>query len=207
MHSLKTVLVVEDDPINRKILSKILSTDYLLLEAANGEEGIALLRQRKSAIAAVILDLVMPVMDGYAFLSDTHCDPAYQNLPIIVSTGNGDSENEREALKLGAWDFVSKPYDPEILKFRLKNAIERSQLTALHQLKYLAEYDPLTEIYNKTKFFEMTRTMLDASHQESFVFLRLDIDRFQLINSYYGSAEGDKLLKHFARVLTDLMGR
>ncbi len=207
MHSLKTVLVVEDDPINRKILSKILSTDYLLLEAANGEEGIALLRQRKSAIAAVILDLVMPVMDGYAFLSDTHCDPAYQNLPIIVSTGNGDSENEREALKLGAWDFVSKPYDPEILKFRLKNAIERSQLTALHQLKYLAEYDPLTEIYNKTKFFEMTRTMLDASHQESFVFLRLDIDRFQLINSYYGSAEGDKLLKHFARVLTDLMDR
>lgn len=205
MHSLKTVLIVEDEPINRKILSKILSTDYLLLEAANGEEGIALLRQRKSAIAAVILDLAMPVMDGYAFLTDTHCDPAYHDLPIIVSTGNRDSENEREALKLGAWDFVSKPYDPEILKFRLKNAIERSQLTAFHQLKYLAEYDPLTGIYNKTKFFEVTRTMLDASHQESFVFLRLDIDRFQLVNSYFGSAEGDKLLKHFAKILIDLM--
>ena len=192
MHSLKTVLVVEDDPINRKILSKILSTDYLLLEAANGEEGIALLRQRKSAIAAVILDLVMPVMDGYAFLSDTHCDPAYQNLPIIVSTGNGDSENEREALKLGAWDFVSKPYDPEILKFRLKNAIERSQLTALHQLKYLAEYDPLTEIYNKTKFFEMTRTMLDASHQESFFFFVWILTVFSLLTPIM-VAEGDKL--------------
>ncbi|MEG1683901.1 MAG: diguanylate cyclase, partial [Oscillospiraceae bacterium] len=111
---------------------------------------------------------------------------------------NGDAGNERRALALGAWDFVTKPFDADILLFRLGNAIDRSQLAALKQLKYLAEYDALTGIYNKTKFFDATRKMIDASRGERFVFLRFDVDRFQLINSFFGTAEGDKLLIYIA---------
>ncbi|MEG0322216.1 MAG: GGDEF domain-containing protein, partial [Oscillospiraceae bacterium] len=93
---------------------------------------------------------------------------------------------------------TSKPYNPDIILFRLKNAIERSQLSALRELKYLSEYDALTGIYNKAKFFAVTRELLDAHPEEPFAFLRFDVDRFQLINSFFGTAEGDKLLIYIA---------
>ncbi|MEG2652955.1 MAG: EAL domain-containing protein, partial [Ruthenibacterium sp.] len=199
MSALKTILVVDDTVINRTVLTKIISGVYPVLEAENGQDALALLSEHRDEIAAVMLDLVMPVMDGYAVLEAIQKNDCYKNLPIVVTTSSNNHENERKALSLGAWDFVAKPYDAQIILFRLKNAIDRSQLTALKQLQYLAEYDSLTGIYNKTKFFDATREMLDANRGESFVFLRFDVDRFQLINSFFGTAEGDKLLIYIAK--------
>ncbi|MEG2213366.1 MAG: response regulator, partial [Clostridiales bacterium] len=201
MSSLKTILVVDDNIVNRAILSKILSANYTVLQAEDGQAALQLLSAHTNEIAAVMLDLVMPVTDGYAVLDAIRNDERYKNLPIIVTTENSDNDNEIKALALGAWDFVSKPYSPEIISFRLKNAIDRSQLSALNQLKYLAEYDALTGIYNKTKFFNATRNMLNTNREENFVFFRFDVDRFQLINSFFGAAEGDKLLVYIAENL------
>ena len=89
----------------------------------------------------------------------------------------------------------------EVLKFRLSNAIIRSQLSAFNQLKYLAEYDSLTGIYNKRKFFEMTRDMLLANEKQEFLFVLLDLDNFKLINAIYGSLAGDRLLRWIARLI------
>ncbi|MEG2361782.1 MAG: response regulator, partial [Christensenella sp.] len=201
MSSLKTVLTVDDNIVNRKILSKILSREYAVLEAENGEVALKVLDEHADEIVAVMLDLVMPVMDGYAVLRAIEKDARYSNLPILVTTDNSDNDNEIKALTLGAWDFVSKPYNAEIIMFRLKNAIDRSQLSALKQLQYLAEYDELTGIYNKIKFFDMTRKMIDENPDEKFVFMRFDVDRFQLINSFFGTDEGDKLLIYIAEHL------
>ncbi|MEG2014612.1 MAG: EAL domain-containing protein, partial [Clostridia bacterium] len=198
MSSMKTIMVVDDNSVNRTILSKILSNQYSVIEAENGKIALDILESKKDEISAILLDLVMPVMDGYEVLQQIHNSDKCNNLPIIVTTGNGNNESERKALALGAWDFVSKPYDAEIIMFRLNNAIDRSQLSALKQLKYLAEYDDLTGIFNKTKFFEETRKMIDANPNDTFAFLRFDVDRFQLINSFFGMAEGDKLLKYIA---------
>ncbi|MEG0804037.1 MAG: response regulator, partial [Pygmaiobacter sp.] len=198
MPALKTVLVVDDTVINRTILSKIVSTQYAVLEAENGQAALDLLCKHHNKIAAVLLDLVMPVMDGYAVLEAIRKNDRYCNLPIVVTTSSGSHEHERKALSLGAWDFVTKPYDAEIILFRLKSAIDRSQLSAFKQLKYLSEYDALTGIYNKETFFRATRTMLNANRTERFVFFRFDVDRFQLINSFFGTAEGDKLLIYIA---------
>ncbi|MEG2097013.1 MAG: EAL domain-containing protein [Pseudoflavonifractor sp.] len=203
MPSLKTVLVVDDNAINRRILSKVLSDEHGVMEAENGAEALTLLEEHCDEIVAVMLDLVMPVMDGYAMLAAVRGDPRYSNLPIIVTTESVGNDSEIRALALGAWDFVSKPYNPEIIRFRLKNAIARSQLTALKRLKYLAEYDALTGIYNKAKFFEATRRMMDENPEEQFAFLRFDVDRFQLINSFFGTAEGDKLLIYIAKHLAE----
>ncbi|MEG1810415.1 MAG: EAL domain-containing protein [Clostridia bacterium] len=203
MPYLKTILVVDDNAVNRTILFKILSNEYNVLQAENGQTALEILSEHVNEIAAVMLDIVMPVMDGYAVLAAIRNDARYSNLPIIVTTENGNNDNELKALVLGAWDFVSKPYGPQIIRFRLKNAIDRSQLTALKELKYLAEYDALTGIYNKTKFFDATREMINASHDERFVFIRLDVDRFQLINSFFGVADGDKLLIYIAEHLKD----
>ncbi|MEG1985292.1 MAG: EAL domain-containing protein, partial [Oscillospiraceae bacterium] len=203
MSTMKAILIVDDSDVSRAALSQILSEEYTVLEAENGQKALKILNKRKGEIAAIMLDLIMPVIDGYDLLKLLQEDNRYNNLPKLVITGYSSTDSERKALSLGAWDFVSKPYDGEIILFRLKNAIDRSQLSALKQLKYISEYDGLTGIYNKTKFFAATRSMLDASRNESFVFLRFDVDRFQLINSFFGTAEGDKLLIYIAERMAE----
>lgn len=126
----KVVLVVDDDRVNRRILAKILSDRYTVTEAENGWEAMCILKEKRDDIAAVLLDLNMPLMDGFEFLDTVHNSSLYQNIPIIISTGSNGREVEIRALQMGAWDFVTKPYDPTILKLRLRNAIERSQLSA-----------------------------------------------------------------------------
>ncbi|MEG1504919.1 MAG: EAL domain-containing protein, partial [Lachnospiraceae bacterium] len=203
MPSLKTILVVDDHVVNRTILAKIVSEEYTVLQAENGQVALNLLEEHADEVSAIMLDLAMPVMDGYSFLEFVGKQVRYGNLPVIVTTDKSNNESEIKALALGAWDFVSKPYNAKIIMFRLKNAIDRSQLSALKQLKYLSEYDALTGIYNKPKFFSATREMLDGNRGECFVFLRFDVDRFQLINSFFGVAEGDKLLIYIARCLAE----
>lgn len=198
----KYILAVDDSLVNRKILSKIISGEYSVIEAENGEMAIEILRRQYSEIAAIILDIVMPVMDGYLVLERVAGDERFKNIPIIIATEKSDNESEIKALRLGAWDFVSKPYNGEIIKFRIKNAIERSQLYTLQQLRYLAEFDELTGIYNKNKFYKSTREMLLANPGADFVLIRFDVDRFQLINSFFGIQEGDRLLKYIAKMLS-----
>ncbi|WP_455598619.1 EAL domain-containing protein [Cloacibacillus sp.] len=198
----KYILAVDDSLINRKILSKIISGEYSVIEAENGEMAIEILRRQYSEIAAIILDIVMPVMDGYMVLERVADDERFRNIPIIIATEKNDNESEIKALRLGAWDFVSKPYNGEIIKFRIKNAIERSQLYTLQQLRYLAEFDELTGIYNKNKFYKSTREMLLSNPGADFVLIRFDVDRFQLINSFFGTQEGNRLLKYIAKMLS-----
>ncbi|MEG2549388.1 MAG: EAL domain-containing protein [Erysipelotrichaceae bacterium] len=198
MTSYKTILVVDDNALNRTILTKILSEKYVVIEAENGKEALAILNDHQDNISAIMLDLVMPIMNGYTFLKIMKEDVKFNNLPIIVTTDYNNVESEIKALTLGAWDFVTKPYNPKIIMFRLKNVIDRSQLSALNELKYLNDYDGLTKIYNKRKFYEVTRKMIDGNPEDTFVFMRFDVDRFQLINSFFGAEEGDKLLVYIA---------
>ena len=145
-------------------------------------------------ISAIVLDLIMPEMDGYQFLERYQNYQEYRNIPVIVATADSDEETEKRCLELGVWDFVMKPYNPKIIGFRIENAIERGRLHAV-------EHDPLTGLYNRNKFFEVTRKMISEHPDETFVFLRFDIDRFKMINSFYGITEGDKLLKYIAKGL------
>lgn len=197
----RTVLIAEDNNVNRKILAKNLSCDYTVLETANGQEALDILGEKWREVDAIMLDLIMPVMDGFEFLTVVHEIREYSNIPIIVATGNDNPEHESRVLKLGAWDFVTKPYNMEVLKFRLNNAIIRSQLSAFNQLKYLAEFDSLTGIYNKRKFFELTRDMLLANEKQQFIFIRFDLDNFKLINAIFGSLAGDRFLRWLAKKL------
>jgi CheY-like chemotaxis protein len=126
------VLVVEDQKTNREILKGILHNDYDVVEATNGQEALTVL-SKEPGIMAILLDLLMPVMDGYAFLKKIATTP-YQDIPTIAVTGENDIESEQKILELGAWDFVSKPYQPMTLLTRLKYAITRSQYFALGSL-------------------------------------------------------------------------
>src|SRR5574344_131711 len=126
------ILIVEDQKVNRDILKGILHRDYEVLEATNGQEALELV-QKEPGIAAILLDLLMPVMDGYAFLSALK-DTPYATIPTIAVTGENDIESEQKVLDLGAWDFVSNPYQPMTLLTRLKHAISRNEYFSLGTL-------------------------------------------------------------------------
>lgn len=193
-----TVLIVDDAQINRITLKKILNDDYEVMEAEDGQQALDILDKSHNQISAVVLDLIMPEFSGFDFMKVYQKSQMYRSIPVVIATSEGDAKTERECLELGAWDFISKPYDPSIIRFRIKNVIERSQHHLSKELKYRAEYDTLTGIYNKIKFFQMTKEMLDRNPEQNYVFIRLDIEKFQLINSFFGMTEGDKLLRYMA---------
>lgn len=202
---LKTILVVESDRQNRKKLSEILSDEYRVVKTENEDEAFRFLKDYSNEVTGIILDVTKG--QGQRFLKCVQETETYKNIPLLASIKQGSTEEEAMALEQGAWDFVSQPYDARVLRFRLKNAIERSKRSAFDHLKYLAEYDTLTGIYSKNKFFEVTRAMLDKKKNEQFVFIRFDIDRFQLINSFYGKEEGDRLLCYLSDTCSRFLDR
>lgn len=193
-----TVLIIDDDPFNRALMKKLLLDSYEIIEAENGEIALDIMENDSQSIAAVLLDLVMPVMDGYAFLRFISKIEQYKNIPILIVTSDENKNGEKTCLELGAWDFIRKPFNETTLKLRLANIISRSHMFLLEQLKYVTEHDALTGLYNRAKFFSETRRLLDANPDVVFIFVRFDIERFHLINSFYGEGEGDKLLKFVA---------
>lgn len=192
------ILIVDDGKLNRVSFVAILKEDYGILEAEDGKRALEILARRKNSIALIILDLIMPVMDGFKFLEVYRNTEDYRYIPVIVSTTSDDAETERKCLALGAWDFIPKTFHPEIIRFRVQNAIDKSKVRLL-------EYDSLTEIYSQQKFYQMTRELLDNSGDEKFAFIHFDIDRFKMINSFYGSKEGDRLICYVANAIRTVM--
>jgi len=196
------ILIVEDQDINRQILRHIISAEYEVIEAENGEVAFERLKER-DGISAILLDLIMPVMDGYAFL-DKFQGSSYSTIPVIAVTSEKDESTEQKVLDLGAWDFVSKPYQPQVLLLRLKNVITRSQFYLLNEMKFAYEHDSLTGLYNRTKFFDETRLTLNNNPSLKFALVRFDIDQFHLLNSFWGEEEGDSFLRFIADSLRQL---
>ena len=195
------VLVVDDKQVERVMMKRILSGTYEVIEAENGKEAFEILYERSTEITAVLLDIVMPEYDGYYFLERYHKAQMYQAIPVIVLTMEIDIETEIKCLGMGAWDFIRKPYDVDVVRFRLKNVIGSSSQNISKALKYRAEYDILTGIYNKTNMFQATSAMLERYPDRHFAFVRMDIEKFQLINSFFGMSAGDMLLKYIADFL------
>lgn len=145
----KTVLVVDDSTTNRSILCDILHSDYTVIQAENGIQALTKLKRQDKKVDAIILDIIMPEMDGYEFMNKIKQDKTLSQIPVIILTEKSDRDTEKKVLESGAWDFVPKPYDADIIKLRLKNVIARSQVSLLKELNNVMNYDPLTEIYSK----------------------------------------------------------
>ena len=146
MISQKQILIVEDNEINRMLLGEILSADYQVIEAENGLEALSVLKERGDVISLILLDITMPVMDGYTFLSIVKKDPVFSSIPVIVTTQSDSESDEVAALSHGASDFVAKPYKPQIILHRVASIINlRENAAMVNQLKY----DRLTGLYSK----------------------------------------------------------
>lgn len=192
-----TILVVDDNEINIKILEKILKKDYNVLSANNGKEALNIIRSENNKIATILLDLVMPIMDGFEFLKIYQKDRIFSSLPVIVMTQQNDVKTEIKALSLGASDFLPKPYNPIIIKHRIKNIIELIQNSLLVNT---LEKDSLTNLYTKEAFFGYVEKYLKDS-KDNFDLIGLNVERFKLVNDIFGMKEGDRLLEFIAKFI------
>ena len=127
----KHILVVEDNELNREMLTDILSEYYMIHEAENGQEALDILYKRQEEISLILLDVMMPVMDGYTFLKKIRAVPEFSLIPVIVMTQGDSEEDEINALAYGATDFVPKPYRPQIILHRVNGLISFRETAAL----------------------------------------------------------------------------
>ena len=125
-----TVLVVDDDPLKRTMLAMSLgSAGYVVLEAGNASEGLAVLDAEGDRVDVVLTDIEMPMMDGYAFLQNRHGNAALKAIPFIVISGVEEMASIIACIKLGAEDFPPKPFDPVLLHARIGACVEKKRMT------------------------------------------------------------------------------
>ena len=142
----KQLLIVEDNKLNRNLLVEILSGQYDLLEAENGQAALDLLAQHSDSVALILLDIIMPVMDGYTFLRKLKADEQLATIPVIVITQGNTEEDEVTALANGANDFIPKPYRPKVILHRVASMLKLYETAAISNLY---KYDRLTGFYTR----------------------------------------------------------
>ena len=122
----KGVLVIDDSRTIRAALLQALGDSFEYYQAENGREGLETLKEHARNINLIVTDIFMPVMDGFEFISNVQKDPIRSRIPVIVVTSNGETEKEIQALMLGAVDVIQKPYDPVVVRQRVKNVLKQS---------------------------------------------------------------------------------
>ena len=187
-----TVLIVEDNEINREILGEILSDDYNLYFAENGQVGLDLLREHLSEIDIVLLDLEMPVMNGYEVLAEVYKDPQLQSIPIVVITANENVDEEERCLMLHATEFLHKPYVPSIVRLRIEVLLRlRDCISQVNEL----EIDQKTGAYTYNAFLYHATQMLQENPETDYTLALTDVIGFKALQDSYGERSFDVLRK------------
>ncbi|MBR0462558.1 MAG: EAL domain-containing protein [Erysipelotrichaceae bacterium] len=195
----RRILVVEDEAINRLMLGNIISKNYDVVYACNGQEALGILNEEKDTLSLILLDLLMPVMDGFTFMGEIRKDEQLKKIPVVVLTSEEDAEVD--SIRLGAMDFIRKPYNnPEVILARVERIIE---LFEDRQLINRVEYDE-TGLLTRDFFIEYVQQM-DSIDKEDRDLIAVNIGRFSLINEIYGRKQGDKILRITADALKDFL--
>ena len=192
----RSILVVEDNELNREMLCAMLEDRYNVLQAENGKEGLEVLQENYRDISIIVLDVQMPVMNGYEFLHAVKDDDLLREIPVIVATGSSDIEEEERCLELGATDFVIKPYKKNIVLKRISNIIRlRESASTLKEV----EFDDLTGVFTRQAFFHHAQKILQDNPDIDFTLAISDIQDFTLVKERYGmKVANDLLLRNVA---------
>ena len=195
----RLVLVVDDEEVNRELLGNILQARYNVEFASDGEEALRVIRRDRNMLSVVLLDLFMPKLDGFEVLKAMSTDDMLRHIPAMVLTGH--KEAEVESLELGAYDFITKPFDmPELILARVARTIRLAE--DMYIIRE-TEKDPLTNLPNMSYFSRLCEVeksrMAKANIRPAFVYF--DMQNMKGYNSRYGYAEGDNLLIRLAGCL------
>ena len=187
----KLILIADDIELNRDALEVVLDGQYNLLFAENGKEALEIMRMHREDLSMLILDLNMPVMNGYEVMERLREDELLQHIPVIVLTA--DKSAELQALQMGAADFITKPFDiPEIIQTRVSRILELSEGKKLISA---AERDRITGLYSRNFFYEYANRLFQYHTEMHMDAAVLNIEQFHSVNAVNGREFGDSVLK------------
>lgn len=194
----KTIMVVEDTESNIDMMMAILK-EFDVIPATSGADALELLEEEK--VDLILLDILMPEMDGFEVCRRLKSDPVSKDIPVIFITAKTDEESIEEAYEIGGIDYVTKPFKPRELLARVKTQLKLQNM--LRELEFLATRDSLTGIYNRRKFFELAQQMYDR--YDDVYAVMIDVDHFKRINDEYGHDAGDVALKKITTAIQNLL--
>ncbi|KXL53304.1 phytochrome-like protein cph2 [Anaerotignum neopropionicum] len=198
----KNVLIVDDNKMNRQMLSQVLYCQYKILEAESGEEALELLHNSKLSISVVLLRFALPDMNGIEVLAEISRDVFLRKIPVVLFARNDelDSKTKAEVQSLGVQNFIQPPFTAESVRQQIVNAILYSEKAKLLDF---AQRDRLTSLYAREPFYHLITEVLEKNPDKKYDILCSDIERFKLVNELFGSEEGDALLKFVAQMIED----
>jgi len=200
-----TVLIIEDDIENIKVLRHILSNDYVVYAERVSKDAVSTVKKLMPDI--ILLDVMMPDVDGFEVIGRLKSELHTKDIPIIFVTGRTDTEDEVRGFSLGAVDYINKPFSAPVVRMRV--AHQMKIINQMREIRNLSATDTLTGIGNR-RFFN---TLIDqewerAKRQQSHIsFIIFDIDNFKKFNDAYGHLSGDKALVIVADVISSALTR
>ncbi len=201
------ILIVDDTPTNIRVLAEALRADYRVKVATGGKTALELANKPETRPDLILLDVMMPEMDGYEVCRRLKQNPVTQNIPVIFVTAKNDVTDEERGLRLGAMDYIAKPFHLAVVKARVQSHVSLKMKNDM--LESLALIDGLTGIPNRRRFdgtleTEWKRAMRGGT---ALAIIMADIDFFKAYNDHYGHGAGDECLKAVAQALSGALGR
>jgi len=213
------ILIIDDTAANIQILHAVLQDAYSIFFATSGRDGIEM--ARKELPDLILLDIMMPEMDGYAVCTKLKGDPLTRQIPLIFITTMSNIEDEMKGLALGAIDYITKPFSPPIVNARVKNHLELKRQRDLLEkvtveldkknlaLNLLAREDALTGLANRRYFNEVLESERKRAirSRQLLSLILCDVDFFKSYNDHYGHVAGDKCLQVIGQILLQTFKR
>jgi len=196
----KTILIVDDTVSNLDILDELLS-EYDIISSISGKEALEITEEEK--IDLILLDIMMPDMDGYEVCKKLKANEQTKDIPIMFITAKTDENSIEKAYDIGGIDYITKPFKPKELLARIKRELQLQELQT--ELKLLASTDPMTKLYNRRYFTQTSEHTLDLMKREkkNLSIIMLDIDKFKNVNDTYGHKVGDDVIIALANKLIE----
>lgn len=204
-HGQPKLLVVDDHPINIQMMNQVFAGDYQMFMATSGAQALSVCQTNPPDL--VLLDVVMPGMDGFELCTQLKANDLTRNIPVIFVTAHTDAVQETHGLSLGAVDFISKPINPAVVRARVKTHLTlKFQSDLLRKLVFL---DGLSGVYNRRYFDQQLGVEWARSSRNNspLSVIMLDVDHFKLYNDHYGHLAGDDCLRLVAQSLKTCLKR
>ncbi|DAB28015.1 MAG: diguanylate cyclase response regulator [Sulfurimonas sp. RIFOXYD12_FULL_33_39] len=186
----ETILIVDDTETNIDILLELLGDKYDVVVALNAQSALEIVQEND--IDLILLDIMMPNMDGYELCLILKEQEFTKDIPVIFLTAKDDEESIEKAYKVGGIDYITKPFKPVELLARINTQLKVKEL--IDHLNFISSYDEMTGIYNRRKFFELGEAKFSQGLDDLYCVM-IDIDKFKHINDTYGHPTGDKVIK------------
>ena len=193
-----SLLIVDDEKTNLMFLSHVLSPDYTIYTASSGLNAIE--KAKKYMPDLILLDIIMPEMDGYQTISELKKCELTQKIPVVFISSLNSDEDEEKGLTFDAADYITKPFRAMLVKLRIRNQIQI--INQLRTIEYLSMVDQLTNIPNRRSFDERLCLEWKQAIREHtpISLLMMDLDKFKDLNDTYGHQQGDVVLQMVAKI-------